>query len=105
FQSAYIYKLDEHGCYEPNCDVGVEEVVEKAKGFTLVPNPARDYVSIVETIHELSLQHELYLLDLTGKIVKQFKMQGSELKIQVGDLEKGIYLVKIGTETQKLIIE
>ncbi|MBN2669947.1 MAG: hypothetical protein JXR60_12070, partial [Bacteroidales bacterium] len=24
FQSAYIYKLDEHGCYEPNCDVGVE---------------------------------------------------------------------------------
>lgn len=112
FQSAYIYKLDEYGCYVPNCHVGAEELTEKAAGFTLIPNPAKDQVTLI--IDDVLLSNEsVQIFNLTGKMVFSSPLHFDKLSnlgargienINLSHLEQGIYLVKVGTETQRLII-
>ena len=46
---------------------------------------------------------EIY--SLTGKLVKQINIQHSAPNIQIDDLESGVYLVKVGEQMQKLIID
>lgn len=103
FQSAYAYKLDEYGCYEPNCHVGIEEekVLEK-RAFVIYPNPANDYVVIMND--ELRIMN-VEIFDLFGKKVKEVRTQNLETKISIQDWTKGLYLVKVGKETQKLVVE
>jgi len=90
--------------------LSINEASRLENNFEISPNPAKDYIVVktasVKTIHELSLQNtavEIY--DLTGKLVKQTSLRGTKQSIQVEDLEQGIYLVKVGEYTQKLIVE
>ena len=82
-------------------DSGIEKL-QKASSFSIYPNPANDYVIIIN--NELKIRN-VAILDLTGKILKQFKIQNSESKLEVGDLEKGIYFVKAGDIIKKLVIK
>ncbi|MBN2668726.1 MAG: T9SS type A sorting domain-containing protein [Bacteroidales bacterium] len=70
------------------------------------PNPADNYL-VVNTIHESYLQNEtIEIYDLTGKLVMSSTVETSKgFTIDVSVLQKGIYLVKIGAETQKLVVE
>ncbi|MBN2669920.1 MAG: T9SS type A sorting domain-containing protein [Bacteroidales bacterium] len=91
--------------YEPNnigtCPMNVYiNEVNNSTTINIYPNPSSDIFIIKGLGNE---KVEIY--DLTGKIVKQFNFQGSELKIQIGDIEKGVYFVRVGKQTQKLIIE
>jgi len=79
---------------------GIEEL-ENAS-FYMYPNPAHDYFVIVND--DLKIMN-VDILDVTGKIAKQFKIQNSKVKIQTGDLEEGIYFVKFNNKIKKLIIK
>jgi hypothetical protein len=110
FQSAYAYKLDEHGCYEPNCHVGVEEIEEPKQSFSLIPNPVAQGNNIQCAINNVQWSLEsiegsmLKIYNLTGKLVKQLIIDNSQLIIETEGLESGIYIVKIGELSQKLVI-
>jgi len=84
--------------------VGLKEITKEPSIISVFPNPASEYIIV-----NSQTKQDIFIYDLTGKVVKQFKAQNSEFKIEVGDLEKGIYLVKVGTvngvATQKLVIE
>ncbi|MBN2668154.1 MAG: T9SS type A sorting domain-containing protein, partial [Bacteroidales bacterium] len=82
--------------------------------FYMYPNPASDYVFVVhvetihvETIHELSLQQNtnVKIYNLTGKLVKSFPFSETEKGLNISDLPRGIYLVKVGKQTKKLVVE
>ena len=45
------------------------------------------------------------IFDLFGKKVKEVRTQNLETKISIQDWTKGLYLVKVGKETQKLVVE
>jgi len=74
--------------------------IETINNFITYPNPASTYV-IIES--EKVKGESLQILDISGKVVKHFKINNSEFRIQIEDLDNGVYFIKIGTQVQKFI--
>lgn len=91
------------GTYDQNFETVDINKIEQ--GFlNIYPNPANSY-AIVEG---LKLQVEsIAVYDLTGKLVKCVSVKESidSFKIEVSDLQSGIYLVKVGERIEKLVVE
>ena len=72
------------------------------------PNPATDFISIEIPDYSFNGQNVVLILDLTGKVVQQQSYTDRE-HIYVGDLEKGVYLIRFAESENsysgKLIIE
>jgi hypothetical protein len=92
--------------------VGVKETPMPSGSLSLFPNPAHEFVQVSFSLNRAQATCiELY--DVTGKLVyrdKKDAMDGAmKEKIEVKDLPKGTYLVKVsGTdfaETKKIVIE
>ena len=76
-----------------------------AREFALYPNPAKSFVNLeFEALKENTL---LQILDLNGRKVRTFDLKaGVELlKIDLGDLPKGVYAIKFGNAIRKLVVE
>ena len=76
-----------------------------AREFALYPNPAKSFVNLeFETLKENTL---LQILDLNGRKVRTFDLKAGveTLRIDLGDLPKGIYTIMLGNTTKKLIVE
>lgn len=75
--------------------------VDKYTSF-IYPNPANEYVVI--NSHELGLKSgKIY--NLSGQLIKQFKVDNSRYRIEISDLKSGVYFVKVGEQIQKLVVE
>jgi hypothetical protein len=70
--------------------------------FSVYPNPVKEslYISLSDNYKKTILIYDIY-----GREVKQLITNNSEFTIQIGDLQSGIYLVKIGTQTVKFVKE
>lgn len=72
--------------------------------FRIYPNPVKDILTIE---NELSSDTKLTIVDVNGRIVKQFSSNSSLTSINVSDLNSGIYFVNIetneGKATKKII--
>ena len=76
-----------------------------AREFALYPNPAKSFATLeFETLEENTL---LQILDINGRKVRTFDLKAGieTLRIDLGDLPKGIYTIAIGNTTKKLIVE
>ena len=76
-----------------------------AREFALYPNPAKSFVNLeFEALKENTL---LQILDLNGRKVRTFDLKAGveTLRIDLGDLPKGVYTVMLGNVTKKLIVE
>ncbi len=75
--------------------------IEQSNTFTIYPNPATSQVVLgTDLIQPIG---EVLITDMTGKIVKQFQTQKSTTEIDISTLENGIYFVKAGGISQKLV--
>lgn len=81
---------------------GTTNIDEINDEFKIYPNPAGTYV-IVKNIK--SQAEYVELIDITGRTLKQFKIDNSEYKIQVSDLQRGVYFIKTGNTVKKFIKE
>ena len=76
-----------------------------AREFALYPNPAKSFVTLeFETLQENTL---LQILDINGRRVRTLDLKAGieTLRIDLGDLPKGVYTVMLGNTTKKLIVE
>ena len=76
-----------------------------AREFALYPNPAKSFVTLeFEALKENTL---LQILDLNGRKVRTFDLKAGQetLRIDLGDLPKGVYTIMVGNTTKKLIVE
>ena len=76
-----------------------------AREFALYPNPAKSFVTLeFEALEENTL---LQILDINGRRVRMFDLKAGQetLRIDLGDLPKGLYTIMIGNTTKKLIVE
>ena len=76
-----------------------------ARGFALYPNPAKSFVTLeFEALEENTL---LQILDINGRRVRTFDLKAGQetLRIDLGDLPKGVYTIMLGNTTKKLIVE
>jgi hypothetical protein len=70
--------------------------------FNIYPNPANQQLSITGISHSFLME----ILDMTGRaiFVKQLNPVQSSTEINLPGIPAGVYLVKIGTETRRLVI-
>ena len=76
-----------------------------AREFALYPNPAKSFVTLeFEALKENTL---LQILDINGRKVRTFDLKAGveTLRIDLGDLPKGVYTIMVGNATKKLIVE
>lgn len=70
--------------------------VEMQNGFTAAPVPADDYVNVS---FDRNFTGAVTLRDISGREVKQVKMNGTKESIYVGDLANGVYTITVSNET------
>lgn len=83
----------------------LDEVEANDIKVNVYPNPANSYT--VLEVHGLKEETPIYLFDIQGRKLKEYIMNiGQEtLRIDLGDLPKGVYTITIGNTTKKLIVE
>ncbi|MCI7572804.1 MAG: T9SS type A sorting domain-containing protein, partial [Bacteroidales bacterium] len=89
---------------EEDCSSALQEV-ESTKEVVVYPNPARGFAIVeFEALQEHSL---LIIAGLGGRIVKTFDLSAgtASLRLDLRDLQSGVYTLMIGNTTKKLIVE
>lgn len=77
---------------------GVEENCENI--FAIYPNPATEMLTI---INNSNIETEVEIVNIIGQIVKRFEIIDRK-KLNISDLEGGVYFVKMNGVSMKLII-
>lgn len=80
--------------------VGIEDV-QDGKTFSAYPNPVSTGFI---TINSLGKAHYA-LVDLRGELVKQGNLSIGENRVQLESLLSGIYILKVGNQSQKVVIQ
>ena len=82
---------------------GLEEI-ENVNSISIYPNPASSEVTIAA--EDYTLPKEIFIVDNAGRTVKQIYVESGAkaVKINVSDIERGVYYVKIGGKVKKLIV-
>lgn len=82
--------------FEPSV-VGLNN--KNSKEITIYPNPAKDNF----TVNNLTENAIITLSDLSGRVIKQVKAVNSLQVINTSELNEGVYLVQIQSNTQNII--
>ena len=86
------------------CTTGISQT-EAAKFITVFPNPATDIVNI--TLVPNLKAEIMEVIDITGKTVFSVPVSAGELEYQinVSGYAKGMYLIRVGNITHKLLVK
>jgi len=75
----------------------------------LYPNPARDQVTLIYPNYVDDAQSEAEFVNASGKVTKKVQLSGKSTKLDLSDMNPGVYFVKItsesGTVIEKLVIQ
>ena len=107
----YVHTLQsEFGCdsvitLNLTVNSSLNDVVANAVEVSLYPNPARAYTML--KVEDLKEQTIVYLFDIQGRKLKEYVLNAAQqtLRIDLGDLPKGVYTIMVGNVTKKLIVE
>jgi hypothetical protein len=66
--------------------------------FEIYHNPSSDLLTI--QLQEVAEKSEVSILDLTGRLIKTSAITSNNSSIDVQELSKGIYIVRIATTNQ-----
>ena len=78
----------------PKAVIGIGDNIINTK-FNIYPNPASTFVQVES--RKLKVE-SCSVLDIYGRTIREFKIQDSEFKINIENLPKGIYFIKLQTE-------
>ena len=77
-----------------------EELLEVSK-IEVFPNPANDWISFSK---KDELKRAIQIFDFTGKLVWEGSLNSS-LDLEVGDWQKGMYILKSSTLSYKFVLQ
>ena len=78
-------------------DSGIESIANN-NSISIYPNPAKESVTI-EGKGEITITNSL------GQVVKEIKDNNTYRILNIKDFERGVYYIKVGNTTQKLVVE
>ena len=68
--------------------------------FKIYPNPASSEINIISRMKKADVK----IYDMTGRCVKDVRICDDNTRINISDIEKGLYLININGNIEKLII-
>ena len=69
----------------------------------IYPNPATNVLNLYLPDNINYKDNNVFIYDVYGRVIKQLKLKNKELIIQITNLQKGIYFVKIGNTVGKFV--
>jgi hypothetical protein len=66
--------------------------------FQFYPNPANDIINL----SGISVNSDIFVYDVTGKIVLQTRSNSNKMVINVAPLERGVYIIRNGATNESL---
>jgi hypothetical protein len=83
--------------YNSNPSAGLEEnlIAEAMNNLVVSPNPAVDELQMNWLTYESTQNYQMEVLDLEGKIVMAVPNMTNSEKIDIKDLQAGVYIVKV----------
>ncbi len=81
--------------------VGVNEN-QNEESFSVFPVPSTGLINVSDIIN--STDTKVSVMNLMGQVVFQNELSESSNKIDLSNLEKGVYFVRIGKSTQRIIL-
>lgn len=79
--------------------LATDGLVSRLPGLTVYPNPARSNVTVVTDV-----DNEAVIYTITGSLIKKYTLTAGNNLVSVEGLSAGVYLLKVGTQTIKLLI-
>ncbi|MDP9956872.1 hypothetical protein J2X97_002538 [Epilithonimonas hungarica] len=79
-------------------DKQLDDLMEN-KDIRIYPNPVNDYAYV-----EIGLDFEgaeIYVYDMTGKVIQQLQTRNKVTKVDTSRLPQGVYIIKVNIPTQK----
>lgn len=95
--------------YNSNPSAGLDEntITEAMNNLVVSPNPAVDQLQMNWLTHESYETYQLEVLDLDGKVLLAIPHMSNSQKLDIKDLQAGVYLVKVkaahSQATQRII--
>ncbi len=91
-------------CYAPA--LATNDLSSAKSSFRISPNPIKSGEIYISGIDDLSKVNNVQIFDFSGKIVKSISnpFKGTN-KINLNNLSKGMYILRINNQTQKFIVE
>ena len=83
------------------CGSGTDIPTVVAEGFTISPNPSKDFV----TIESPADGEEIAVTDLSGRKLLTARIADGKAVLDISSLADGMYLVRIGNRVERLIKE
>lgn len=89
-------------CYQLNT-TSVQGILKKSADFNIIPNPANDKITI--DINFIPENTKVEIIDITGKavIIHQLKNKSFTDYIDISDLKKGLYFVKLNIDNHTIV--
>ena len=84
------------------CSATLANSEVKKQKISIYPNPAKEYVNLNRQTKASSVAK---ITTADGRLVKEIKITDNQTKIDVSGLAKGLYLITVDGESQKLIKE
>ncbi|MBE6336049.1 MAG: T9SS type A sorting domain-containing protein [Lentimicrobiaceae bacterium] len=87
---------------EPLCveHVSVDDIAYSSR-LEIYPNPANDFVTI--KTHN-NIGDLITISDISGRMLITEEVTADDIQINIADLVKGLYIIKVGDKSEKLII-
>jgi len=76
-------------------------VQEIEQEFNIQPNPASNFISISAKNLNVSLEI-IDIYSLSGQVFKSEKINSSNAQIDISELSKGLYFLKMVTKSEKI---
>jgi uncharacterized repeat protein (TIGR03803 family) len=97
-----IVTMDGNGCSDTSLcvninKIGIDEIVTNHE-FTIYPNPAKDNITII-----VPKKASIEILNIQGQIIKAYYNTDMNLKIDILDLQSGVYIIRAKTDKEILI--
>jgi len=100
--------IDDHVTfnYSKDIPISINEFEKNNTSFYLYPNPANNFLEItvssaVFDMHGISAQ----FFDAKGMLIKSIPLNSEKTQIDISNLAKGFYIVKVENEVKKLIVK
>ena len=102
------YQDNNFSTYKPHfaesCDFILSlYTIDLESNIQIFPNPASETLTI--SLPANASTNDCVLFDNLGKEVKRFLVSGGENQVDISELESGSYMMRIGSDIQKIIIE
>ncbi|MDR2083843.1 MAG: T9SS type A sorting domain-containing protein [Bacteroidales bacterium] len=80
------------GAFERVDVLNIDKYNDEINELLVYPNPANDFITI--NLSSETLYGNYYIIDISGKILKTFNIKQINSKVNISDLNTGIYFIK-----------